>query len=94
MQQPTITSNVNEAVEGDLITLKCETATKEATRYKFYKDTVQLTSATMNTFTIPKASLDSDNGKYTCIAYFENVPSKQSTAFSLLGKIILSHLLI
>ena len=86
--QPKLTSSVSEPTEGDSITLTCVTSTSGVTSYKFYLNGTELpSSGYINTYTIPSASLGSGkDGKYTCAAYFESVPSNKSTDLSIFGQ--------
>ena len=83
-----MTSSISDPTEGDSITLTCVTSTSGVTSYKFYLNGTDLTSnGNINTYTIPSASLGSgEDGNYTCVAYFESVPSENSTALSLFGR--------
>ena len=79
---------MNEAVDQSYVTLTCVTLTTGVTGYKFFKDKKPLsTNGNTNTYIIAQAPLKSDNGNYTCIAYFENVPSEESQNFSLIGEL-------
>ena len=74
-------------MDQDYITLTCVTTTPGVTRYTFFKNNQTLpTTGNTHTYTIAQAPLKTENGDYTCIAYFENVASDESEVFTLIGK--------
>ena len=80
---PTLTSNNNNPVDGDSVTLSCQTTSSGVTQYEFRRNGFSLTTSVINTLVISTATIGVDDGSYTCITYINDILSDESNAYFL-----------
>ena len=79
-------SNNLNATDGENITLTCTTSTLGVTTYEFMLDSSSLVNGPNNTYSISSATINSDDGNYSCIAYIDTVASNISNILEVLCK--------
>lgn len=75
---PNLVTDNNDPTDGDYITLTCNTTTTGITSYLFKRDQTLVANTTVNTHKIAHATLGTYEGRYTCIAFIDTVPSNVS----------------
>ena len=77
---PTLTANISAPTDWDTIELTCSTTSGAITSYEFQRGATSLATSASNTYTISTATIGTDDGSYTCIAYIDTVASDASSA--------------
>ena len=91
---PTLTSDVANPFDMDDIVLTCNTTTSGITSYEFTHLGVSLVNKSSNTHEIPMALIDTNDGSYTCRAFYGSVASEQSSVFNLACELLPHSILV
>ena len=76
---PILTTLRPTQVDGDPLTLQCDTGTTEDIEiYEFKLESVSLVETTTSSYTIINPTIDQDDGSYTCVVYNQGFPSDPS----------------
>ena len=77
---PTLTLDKASPTDGEVVVLTCATPTTGIDTYQFLKDGVSVVDSSSATYTMPTATIDTDDGRYTCVAKKNTVASEPSKA--------------
>ena len=85
---PVLTSNNNNPVTADDITLFCTTSTTGITSYEFRREGTTLIKSASNSYRISGAQIGRDDGSYTCVASVNTVASDPSAGFAVTSEFL------
>ena len=72
---PVLTTDTSDVTttDGDDIPLTCTSTTPGISMYQFYKGVTSLVTSPSNVYNITQATIDRDDGVYTCVVYIHGV---------------------